>query len=276
MQDKAKSDGAAETPANTFNPRRFRTTVPFYARYRLGYPDSLVARVVELTGLKPGDAVMDLGCGPGLLAVPLAKAGMRVTAVDPEPDMRAACAEAAREAGVAVDVRAGSSFDLPKDAGPFALVTMGRAFHWMDREATLIALDGMVTRGGALALFDDEHVKTAENAWHSAGRELSNRYGRTTSPNVARRMAADFRSDHSLLMDSAFPRIDGLSAFVRHSLSADEIVGRAFSMSTTSPERLGDRADAFEADLRAMLKELSPEGRFAELVELNALVARRA
>ncbi len=29
---------------DSFNPRRFRTTVPYYARYRLAYPDALVAR----------------------------------------------------------------------------------------------------------------------------------------------------------------------------------------------------------------------------------------
>jgi hypothetical protein len=53
-----------------FDPRCFRSAVPFYARYRLGYPDSLIARVVELVGLKRGDAVIDLGCGPGLLEPP--------------------------------------------------------------------------------------------------------------------------------------------------------------------------------------------------------------
>ena len=51
-----------------------------------------------LAGLEPGDAVMDLGCGPGLLAIPFAQAGMKVTAVDPEPEMLEA-AGAARAAG---------------------------------------------------------------------------------------------------------------------------------------------------------------------------------
>ncbi|HEY0107435.1 MAG TPA: methyltransferase domain-containing protein, partial [Rhizomicrobium sp.] len=100
-------------PPDGFDPRRFRSTVPFYARYRLGYPDALIARVARFAGLTPGDAVMDLGCGPGLLAVPFAQLGFAVTAVDPEPDMVAACGAAAREAGVAVDIRQASSFDLP-------------------------------------------------------------------------------------------------------------------------------------------------------------------
>lgn len=275
MQGKAKADDSAETPASAFNPRRFRSTVPFYARYRLAYPDSLAERVAGLVGLKYGDAVLDLGSGPGLLAVPFAKLGMTVTAVDPEPDMVAACADAAREAGVAVTVVQGSSFALPAGIGPFKLVTMGRSFHWMDREATLAVLDQLVTGDGALALFDDDHPATVENAWRRALRDVGIQYGRNTSPNVMLRMAPDYRSDHALLMDSAFPRIAGVSEYVRRPITADEVVGLGFSLSTTSPERLGDRAPAFEADLRVALAALSPEGRFTEIAELTALVARR-
>jgi SAM-dependent methyltransferase len=261
--------------SETFNPRRFRSTVPFYARYRLGYPDSLIARVVAAVGLKPGDAVMDLGCGPGLLAVPFARAGMAVTAVDPEPDMVEACRAAAADAGVAVDVRLGSSFALPDGIGPFALVAMGRSFHWMDRAATLRTLDGVVTQGGALAFFDDDHPKTAENGWRAAMRDIGVKYGSNTTPHMVQRLRDDHRSVHSLLMDSAFPRVSGLSEFIRRTVTADEAVGLAFSLSTTSPERLGDKAAAFEADLRAALAAIAPDGRFTEIAELSALVARR-
>ncbi|MBS0471193.1 MAG: class I SAM-dependent methyltransferase [Proteobacteria bacterium] len=273
MSDKAKVAHRAETSASAYNPRRFRSTVPFYARYRLGYPESLIARVAAL---QAGDAVLDLGCGPGLLAIPLARLGFAVTAVDPEPDMVAACEAAAREAGVTVKVLRGSSFEMPAGLGPFKLVTMGRSFHWMDREATLALLDGMVTLDGAIALFDDSHPATVENAWHGTVREIAERYGRGTSPNVQMRAAPDFRSDASLLMESGFPRVRGLSEFVRRTLSVDDIVGLSFSMSTTSPERLGDRAATFEAELRAALAALSPDGAFTEIAEIKALVAQRS
>jgi SAM-dependent methyltransferase len=261
--------------SETFNPRRFRSTVPFYARYRLGYPDSLIARVAEFVGLKRGDAVMDLGCGPGLLAVPFAKLGMSVLAVDPEPDMVNACREAAAAAGVAVDVRQGSSFALPQGIAPFRLVTMGRSFHWMDREATLRTLDGMVAQDGALAFFGDDHPRTAENVWRRRLEEVAGGYGRHDAAHVRERRREGHRTAHSLLLDSAFPRLSGLSEFIRREITADEVVGLAFSLSQTSPELLGERAPAFEADMRAALAALSPEGRFTEIAELNALVARR-
>jgi SAM-dependent methyltransferase len=263
-------------PPSIYNPHRFRTTVPFYARYRLGYPDSLVARVIALAGLKPGDRVMDLGCGPGLLAIPLAREGLDVTAVDPEPAMLEAAAGAACEAGVAITLREGSSFSLPEDQAPYRLVTMGRAFHWMDGANTLAALAPCVLPDGALAFFDDDHPHTAENAWRFALRDLANKYGRTQSPHIVEAQRAGFRSHHSLLLDSPFDRLEGLSQFIRREISADEVVGLAFSLSTLSPEKLGDRAGAFEAELRSALGEISAEGRFVEIAELTALVARRS
>ena len=258
-----------------FEPRRFRTTVPYYARYRLAYPDALIARVADFVGLKAGDAVMDLGCGPGLLAVPFARLGFKVVAIDPEPDMVEACRAAAAEAGVAIDVRRGSSFELPAGIGPFKLVTMGRSFHWMDRTPTLRILDGLVAADGALAFFDDDHPGTVENAWRRALRDLADVYGRGAAPHVRDARSAGHRTKESLLMESAFPRLAGMSEFIRRTISADEILGLAFSLSTMSRERLGDKAPAFEADMRKALAELSPDGTFTEIAELSAVVARR-
>jgi ubiquinone/menaquinone biosynthesis C-methylase UbiE len=262
-------------PPETYDPRRFRTTVPYYARFRLGYPEALIARVIEIVGLKPGDKVMDLGCGPGLLAILFARAGMAVTAVDPEPEMLAAAEAGARAAGVALDLRRGSSFDLPSGIGPFKLVTMGRAFHWMDRADTLIALDRIVTRDGAVALFDDDHPRTAENRWRLKLHEIGNKYGRGESSHVVAREKGDYRTHESYLLDSPFSKLERTGIVVRRELTADHIVGLAYSLSTSSPEKLGDRAAEFERDLRNELAEISRHGKFVEIAEMGALIAKR-
>jgi len=261
--------------APVFEPRRFRTTVPFYARYRLGYPPALIARVIARVGLDSGDSVLDLGCGPGLLAIPFAQAGMKVVGVDPEPDMLAAAAEEAGAAGMTLDLRQGSSYALPPGIGPFQLVTMGRAFHWMDREATLAALDGLVAPGGAIAFFDDDHPKTVENRWREALREVGNKYGREDTAHLRRAKAPGHRSRESLLMDSAFSCIERLSVFIKRPIRADDVVGLARSLSTSSPDALGDRQSAFDRELRAALAELSPDGRFTEIAEVSAQIASR-
>lgn len=262
-------------PNPPFQPRRFRSTVPYYAEHRLGYPNRLIVRACALAGLRPGDRVLDLGCGPGLLAVPLARAGMRVTAVDPEPEMLVAAEQAAREAGQDVTFREGSSFSMPADLGRFKVVAIGRAFHWMDGAATLRMLDAYVSPDGALALFGDEHPRTAENAWWRILREVSEEYGRNLSPHLVAANSPGFRSHHALLLDSPFSCLEGVSVVVRCERTLDDIVGLAFSMSTSSYERLGERATAFERDLRERLLALSAEGQFVEIAELSALVARR-
>jgi len=251
---------------------RFQSTVPFYARYRLGYPTRLIERVIALTGLRTGDAVLDLGTGPGLLAVPFAAAGMRVTAADPEPAMLAAAGESAGAAGVTLTLWSGGSNELTPDMGPYCLVTMGRSFHWMDRAATLERLDGIVAPGGAIALFSDQHPKTAENRWREVLQDVADRYGHAQEPHVLERKSRDSRSHESYLLASRFNVLEAVSVVIRKPITLDEIVGRALSMSTCSPQRLGDRIASFEAELRSALADSSD---FTEIATLIALIARR-
>jgi ubiquinone/menaquinone biosynthesis C-methylase UbiE len=251
---------------------RFQSTVPYYARYRLPYPARLIERVIELTGLRAGDPVLDLGAGPGLLAVPFAAAGMRVTAADPEPTMLAAAGAAARAAGVTLTLWSGGSNELTPGMGPYRLVTMGRSFHWMDRAATLMRLDSIVSPGGAIALFNDEHPETVENRWRDVLEDVASRYGRNAEPILAERESRDYRSHESHLLASRFNVLDGVSVVIRKPITVDEMVGRTLSMSTCSPEKLGERIGAFEAELRSAL---AGSGDQTEIVSLFALIARR-
>jgi ubiquinone/menaquinone biosynthesis C-methylase UbiE len=170
----------------------FAGTVPFYERYRLGYPDRLIVRVAGLAGLKPGDAVLDLGCGTGMLAIAFARLGMAVTAMDPESEMLAAAQSAARAAHVAVTWIQGGSHDLTPAAGPFRFVVIGRSFHWMDRAATLSMLDGIVTPDGGVALFHDAHPAVEENGWFKVLCDVQNEYRQGRAPRGGHRRYEPF------------------------------------------------------------------------------------
>jgi SAM-dependent methyltransferase len=258
-----------------YEPRRFRSAAPFYC-HRLFYSERLIRRVIALAGLAPGDAVLDLGTGPGLLAVPFAKAGMAVTAADPEPLMLEAAAAASQAAGVKLSLWRGGSYDLTPQMGPYRLVTIGRAFHWMDRVATLEMLDRIVAPGGAVAFFHDAHPDVAENRWFKLLRESCDRYAVRDPAHVAERKSGGHRRYEPYLFASAFALLDGLSVTGRSEITMDEIVGRAYSLSACAPDRLGDdRRAAFENDLRLSLAPLAMDGKFIEIAEMVALVARR-
>lgn len=265
----------AESPPAGYEPRRFRTTVPFYARYRLAYPERLIERAATLAGLPAKGRVLDLGCGPGLLALAFARRGAAVIAMDPEPEMLAAAQAEAEAEGLAMQFRPGSSYDLPSDLSGIDLVTMGRSFHWMDRAATLAALDQIVVPGGAVSHFFDTHADTQENDWRDAIADAASAFGLESGRLGGRRRRYGGRCHESFFFESAFREIESAGVFVRRHVGADEIVGRALSLSMCSPEKLGERREAFVAALRAALHKIQPDGQFVEIVELRAVVARR-
>ena len=253
----------------TLGQEPFQSTVAYYERYRLGYPPRLVERVAGLAGLKPGDAVLDLGCGTGMLAMGFARLGMAVTAMDPEPEMLAVAGSMAQAQGLAVMPLLGGSGDLTAGMGPFRLVTMGRSFHWMDRTATLSMLDKIVTPDGGVALFHDAHPPVAENGWFKILCDLQERYRQEKGRSGGHRRYEPF------LFASAFTELDGLSVTIRQDLNVDDILGRAFSTSVCAPDRLDERKQVFAAELSAALRELSPDGKFIEVAEMVAVLARR-
>lgn len=257
-----------------FQPHRFRSTVPYYARYRMPYPDELIQFVARRFGLEIGNRVLDLGSGPGPLAIAFAGLGMAVTAMDPEPDMLAAARKNAREAGITLNLVEGSSYDLGPSFGRFQLVTMGRSFHWMDREATLAALDRLVERDGGVALFGDRRIEMHGPSWRAVVEELREEFVPERTAERRRQKAAE-EPHEAVLLRSAFSAIERYGVIVSRKLDLNDIIGRVYSSSITSPEALGDKQRAFEQTLRERLARLSPSGEFSEVVEVNALIVGR-
>ena len=103
-------------------------------------------------GLKPlgGKTALDVGCGAGLLAEPLARLGAHVTAVDAAPELIEVAKAHAAGQGLAIDYRFAGVEDLN---GKFDLVTaMEVVEHVADPQDFIDALAARLVEGGLMIL----------------------------------------------------------------------------------------------------------------------------
>jgi ubiquinone/menaquinone biosynthesis C-methylase UbiE len=103
----------------------YEGTAWYYSRFRPKYPPALVSLLCEHFRLDGTGRLLDLGCGPGPVAIALAHLFETVVAMDPDDGMRAEGERIARERGITnIEWRFGGSKDLSRALGQFRLVTM--------------------------------------------------------------------------------------------------------------------------------------------------------
>ena len=101
---------------------------------------------------RAAERLIDIGCGPGSLAIGFAPYVKSCVGVDVETEMLEAARVEAARAGVHVDLIQARIEDLPADIGLFQAVTIGRALHWFDREEALAVLERIVDGNGWIAI----------------------------------------------------------------------------------------------------------------------------
>ena len=103
-----------------------------YLQHRPGYPNDFFVLLQHLDIGLPGQDILDLGVGTGALAIPFAKQGARVTAVDRSEGQIQAGKQAARSQGVQIKfvVSAVESTGLPDHT--FDVITASMCWGYFD------------------------------------------------------------------------------------------------------------------------------------------------
>jgi hypothetical protein len=82
-------------------------------------------------------------------------------------------------------------------------------------------------------------------------------------------------SHDAVLRRSAFSEVERLTVALARDTDLEALIGRAYSMSSSTPAALGHNRADFEADLRRALAPFLHDGAIREEVEFEALLARR-
>ncbi|MFF0308714.1 class I SAM-dependent methyltransferase [Streptosporangium sp. NPDC004379] len=250
----------------------FAGTAAYYARHRTDYGPEVIDHIAAALPLDAASRVLDLGCGPGTLAIPLAAGAGEVVAVDPSEEM---LAEGARHGVPGIRwVRGDSSMLGGLPLGRIDHVVMGRSFHWMDRERVLDDLDRLLPPHGAVVVVGPVH-DPEDPSWEPVVRAVRRDFGLEWRAN-SESYEQTGRHHDDVLRGSPFRRMESrcFTRVIRR--STEDVVGLQLSFSYSSPALLGDRLPAFTEALREALAAANPGGADWEDEDItNVLIARR-
>lgn len=250
-----------------------------YVAYRRPHASAVVDYLATQFGSATiGPRILDLGCGPGTLALDLAERGALVTAVDVSEEMLAAGRDWAEARGVrSVTWRQADATEAAALArGLFDGAVVADAFHWMDRARVLAALDQAVRPGGCVAVVGYRAPGTQREWWHPLLEQLRLRWlGSVNFAGPATAYVEPAGSHEETIRRSAFSRVSVLRMDYRRTYTLDELVGLQRTYAYSSAATLGDRQPAFEEDMRRTLTAARPDGVFETDLQAAVIVGRR-
>ncbi|HJZ49591.1 MAG TPA: class I SAM-dependent methyltransferase [Roseiflexaceae bacterium] len=254
----------------------------YYAEYRQRVSTEFMTLLAARLGWTRAERVLDLGAGPGQLALLAAPLLADVVAIEPEPDMLAEAQRRARALGANnVTFIAANSDDLGTlhaSLGRFRTALMGQSFHWMlEKDRVLRDLSAMIDeQGGSVAFVSPRRVSapaSLEAAEHTVHAILE-RYLADVPPGPHPNARHD--PFEAILERSAFARVERIErvylAPLRPTLEA--LVGSEYTISHVLT-RLGGRREAFEREVLAALGGLDAIGEIWLTLRDEALIGLR-
>lgn len=254
--------------------RLFAGTAQWYARFRPPYPTELLDDLVSragITGPGPTMYLVDLACGTGELALPLHTRFARVRAVDIEPDMiDLARTKAAAVGADNIGFVVGRAEDLEVPAGSVDLVTVGNAFHRLDRPAMAARVLQWLAPGRCVAVVGSSSVWSGRAQWQATVVKVLDRF--TRHPHDTATAAGPRLTHEQVLVEAGYVDVAEYRFPVEHQwASLEDYMG--YLRSTSVAGALNDPAvlEAFTAELQKRLGGVD----LVEIVDHYYILGRR-
>lgn len=257
-----------------FDPQAFLGTAEYYAKGRPPYSGQLADVLKQELSLDGSGRLLDVGCGPGVLALELARLFEEMVALDPEAGMLRVGQRRCEQVGIDnVHWVLGAAEDISVlGLGPCRTVTFASSFHRVRQLEVAEAVYDVLEPRGSLVLVSNavDGRPRPDNPGHpdiphAAIRELIIEHlGEGTRHYLATWNVGQPARFEDTLLETRFGASRTTYAPGRPDLirDIDTVVANYFSMSYAAPRLFGDRRADFEADLRRLLQENSPSGLF--------------
>jgi len=255
----------------TWDDSLFAGAARHYEQGRLPYAPGLADAFAQRLGADGSGRLLDVGCGPGSIALRLAPCYRDVVGLDSDAGMVAEAQRLAAQRNVVNTTFAlGRAEELPLGFGIFDAIIFAASFHWMQRERVAAIARGMLAVGGAVVHVDIDRTEADTT---------SDRYPPPPGAAIGRlvrdylgdaRRAGQFvgfvspgdEDDVWRRAGFAGPEVVRVADGRVLDRTVDDVVAGTLSMSNSAPHLFGPRLDAFEADLRALLGAAAAGGLF--------------
>jgi len=253
----------------------FLDTASYYARYRPEYPPSLIEAIAKEHRLDGTGRLLDCGCGTGQVFLGLAPHFEEIIAIDPDSEMLAQARKLADARHLHhVQLRNIPAEQIGPELGEFRLAAFGASFHWTDRKRVAELVYGRLQTGGGLVLIAGGGIWNGVQEWE-----------KTVVATIKKWLGPERRAGgvifdqgelhQEVLEKTRFDSIRTFDVVAEYDWTMDDILGYLYSTSFSSKRVLGERAEAFEQDLRRALAPLSEGGTFRERIEFTVISARK-
>lgn len=241
-----------------------------YYKYRPEYSEEVIKLIISKIHVDGTSNLLDIGCGPGSLSIPLSKYFKKVFAVDIDSGM---IKEGQSKANILsanninwINDNANSlKYDLLNDV---QVVTFGCSLHWFDSLKMLNLMHRLLPENGAVVIIGIRTIWTyAPQPWQQKVLEIIKKYlgpHRMTlngeyKPTGTKNDFIDF------LQKSGFRRTEKIEFNLPiRILNIDDVIGLLFSMSFAAPGLFKDKLVDFEREVKTELLKIHPDNKFPE------------
>ena len=269
-----------ETQTSNFPIDAFIGTAGYYVDYRVPYPEELLSDLVMRTNIVGQTRLLDLACGPGRACLALSSSFKEVWAVDLEPEMIVAGRKQATERGIKnVEWFVGRAEELVARAHSFELITIGEAFHRLDRPLIAKQAIHWLKPAGCLAIIGCDVIIQGKEPWQRIVADVVQRFTRRTvstdeaAPKQSVRYGPDY--DEVILCEAGFQELGSYRFLKPYVWTPETIIGNLYSTSFCSKRVLGDKSQAFEADLKAALLANDQRGTYRENMRFGYTLGKK-